>query len=91
MDIRRAYRFARGVAVVLVSVVLLVGLLRFTEAGSLDPIAVPAGTMHSLGELFGALASSGYDSSAVPASKHGSAIAISKCIILHLQGNSSCP
>jgi len=71
------------------SVVLIVGLFRLGEAGSLTPPAAPAGTMNEIEEVYDALVGS-YDSSAVVASRNGNALQISKCIIDKVNG-SPCP
>ncbi len=86
-------RFIRNVLVVAVSVFLVIAFFRLTEAGVLTPSAVPAagGTLHSLEEIYAPLASSGYNSSAVVATKQGNALQVTKCIIAKMTGGTSCP
>lgn len=81
----------RTIAIIVISVVVVTMIFRLTEAGSLTPSASPAGTMHSLEEIYAPLASSGYDSSGVIASKHGDALQIAKCIIQKITGGTPCP
>lgn len=81
----------RNIFIIIISVLVLTVLFRLTEAGSLTPSAAPAGTMHSLEEIYAPLASSGYDSSGVTAAKDGNALQISKCIILKITGGTPCP
>lgn len=74
-----------------VSVFFVGFLFRLSEAGSLTPAAVPAGTMRTLESIYGSIASSGYDSSSVVASKTGSAFQVTKCIINKITGGTPCP
>jgi hypothetical protein len=81
----------RNILVIVVSVFVLVFIFQFTEAGSLTPSVAPAGTLHSLENIWAPIASSGYDSSGVVASKNGNALQIAKCIIQAMTGGSICP
>ena len=80
----------RNLAVVVVIVLVIATGFRVVAAGLLDPSAAPASTMNTLASIFGALASPSYDASAISASTQGSALQISRCIILRMTG-SSCP
>lgn len=84
------YRVVRGVLVVVLSVVIVTMLFRLTEAGSLTPSAPPASTSVSVEDIYDVLASTGFDSSSITASKNGSALQISKCIILKVTGGTPC-
>ena len=85
------WRVARGVLIVALSVVVVTALFRLTEAGTLTPIASPASSSESLENLYSAIASAGFDSSALSASKDGSALQIAKCIIAKMTGGTPCP
>ncbi len=76
----------RSFLVILVSVLVIVSVVRLTEAGPLSPLVAPAPTFRTLEEIFAPLASSGYDSSGVTANKDGNALQISKCIIRKMTG-----
>ena len=62
-----------------------------TEAGTLAPIASPASSSESFENLYSAIASAGFDSSALAASKNGSALQVAKCIIAKMTGGTPCP
>ncbi|MEK7616123.1 MAG: hypothetical protein AAB420_02875 [Patescibacteria group bacterium] len=76
----------KRVAIVIFSVISVVGILRLANAGSLTPSSSPAGTMYTQGNIFNPLASTSYDSSAIASSSTGSVIQISKCIVEKLHG-----
>lgn len=80
----------RQAGVIVVSIFVVGLIFRYSTAGSLTPSAAPASTMQSLQNVYDALASSGFDSSGVTASRNGSALQISKCIIQRITG-STCP
>lgn len=68
---------------------IFVGLiLHSVNAGSLTPTAAPAGTFHTLREIFNPLASTSYDASAIASNSNGSALGITKCIIYRIHGGS---
>jgi len=79
----------RNIAVIVVSVTTIAFVFQLAIAGDLFPSSGPAATMHTIEEVSDALVGS-YDSSTVAASKSGSVLNISKCIIEQLQGN-TCP
>jgi hypothetical protein len=82
----------RAVLVVAVSVVVITGLFRLTEAvPPAEPTALPASSSQSLEKLYGALASPGYDSSALTGDRNGSALQVAKCIIRKMTGGTPCP
>jgi hypothetical protein len=81
----------RNVFIVLVSVAVVMALFQLTSAGSLTPSFAPASTFHTLEDIYASLASTSYDASSITASKTGSALQISKCIILKLTGGTPCP
>jgi len=85
------HRKLRATLVVVVSVAVVAFVFRLSEAGSLTPTAVPAGTMHTVESIYASLASSGYDSSAVVASKTGNVFEVTKCIINKITGGTPCP
>lgn len=87
---RSKWRLARGVLVVAFSIVIVTMLFRLTEAGPLDPSAPPASTSQSIEDIYQSLVGT-FDSSGVVASKSGSALQISKCIILKITGGTPCP
>ena len=74
--------------VFLISVAVVMLILRAVQAGSLTPPASPAGTMHTLREIFNPLASTSYDASGIASSSTGSALQITKCIIYQIHGGS---
>ena len=84
------WRVVRGVFIVVFSIVIVTTLFRLTEAGSLTPIAAPASSSESFENLYSAIASAGFDSSALSASKNGSALQIAKCIITKMTGGTPC-
>lgn len=86
----RIKRTTRTLMVIVLSIIIVTALFRLTEAGSLTPSAAPASSMQSLDDLYQALVGT-YDSSAVVASNNGSALQISKCIILKITGGTPCP
>jgi hypothetical protein len=81
----------RDILVIVVSVVVVVFVFLLTEAGVLTPTVSPAGTLHTLENIWAPIASSGYDASGVVASKNGNALQITKCIIQAMTGGSICP
>ena len=82
---RTKQRFRRlGVFVIAMFAVLFI--LQAVQAGSLTPSTSPAGTFHTLGEIFNPLASTSYDSSTITSSSYGNALQITKCIITKLHG-----
>ena len=85
-----ARKFVRSGLMIVISVALIFGAFRLSTAGSLTPSASPAGTLNALNEIWNVLASDSYDSSGISADPNGSAIQISKCIIVRLQGG-TCP
>jgi hypothetical protein len=74
---------------VVISVFVIALVFQVAGAGSLTPVAAPAGTMHALSDVYDALVGN-YDSSGVVASKQGSALQVTKCIINKING-SPCP
>lgn len=87
----KRWRAIRAMLVVVASMAVVGLVFRLSEAGSLTPTAAPAGTMHSVESIFASLASAAYDSSAVVASKTGSAFQVTKCIIAKMTGGTPCP
>lgn len=84
------FRFFRSGLIVIVSVLTIVTIYRFTSAGSLSPTAAPAGTFSTLREIFNPLASGSYDSSSVTADADGSVLQVVKCIANRMSGG-TCP
>ncbi|HUO75567.1 MAG TPA: hypothetical protein VMU12_01440 [Candidatus Paceibacterota bacterium] len=78
--------FARSLLMVIISVALIFGAYRLSNAGSPTPPAAPtSGTLDSLASISAALIGP-FDSSGVIADPNGSALQISKCIINRLHG-----
>ena len=90
-DTKPTRKLLRDVLVILLAVLIITFVFRLTEAGSLTPPGTPAGTLHSLSEIFAPLASSGYDSSGVVPSRTGNALQVTKCIIRKMTGQTPCP
>jgi hypothetical protein len=86
-------KHGRSALIIVVGTIVSLFLVRLTEAGTLTPVALPGATMHSVEEIYDSLVGSSYDSSGVNADEQGSALQISKCILLHLTASSSaeCP
>ena len=83
-------RAARHIAIVVTSSTLIFFVFRISQAGSLTPPAAPASTFNTVGEIFASLASNTFDSSSFAASKSGSLINVSKCIMNRITGG-TCP
>ncbi|MEK7638483.1 MAG: hypothetical protein AAB375_03615 [Patescibacteria group bacterium] len=81
----------RSVFIIVFSIAIIAMLFSLTEAGTLAPIASPASSSESFENLYSAIASAGFDSSALAASKNGSALQVAKCIIAKMTGGTPCP
>jgi hypothetical protein len=79
----------RRFLIIIASAALVVGVVRFAEAGSLTPNAVPGGTLQSLDNVYAALGGS-FSSAAITASATGSAIQLAKCLAAKLT-TGGCP
>ena len=79
----------RNLGVIVVSVTTIAFVFQLAGAGDLFPSSAPSGTMASVGDVYDVLVGS-FDSSSITASKSGSALNVSRCIIEQLQGN-TCP
>jgi hypothetical protein len=86
---QKAKSFLRSILVISASILIVFFVFRLAVAGSLTPPGAPAGTMHSLQEMYDSLVGT-FDSSAVVANSNGDALQISKCIIAQITGG-SCP
>ncbi len=85
----RMHSFFRSALMIAISVFVIVVAFRVVGAGVLSPVAAPAGTMKSAADLYDVLVGT-YDSSSVVASRQGSALQVTKCIIGKING-SPCP
>lgn len=77
--------------IVALSIGVVTTLFRLTEAGSLTPTTAPASSSESFENLYSAIASAGFNSSGLAASKNGSALQVAKCIIAKMTGGTPCP
>lgn len=82
---RKIWRAILETAIIIASVVVVTSLIRVAQAGTFTPLAIPAATMNTLGDIYNALAGT-FNSSGVSASSTGSAVAVSRCIITKLTG-----
>jgi len=89
--VKRRWKIAfRHIAIVVTSSSLIFVFFRLSQAGSLTPIAAPASTFNTLKEIYDSLASDSFDSSSITASKSGSVLNVSKCIVSRMTGG-TCP
>lgn len=85
-DVRRGLFFR--VAVIVLAVFGVATILTVAQAGSLFPVASPASSLRTIGEVHDAISSSSFNSSGYTAKSNGSAIEIAKCVITKMQGGS---
>ena len=82
---------ARNISVVIVAISIIVGIYSWSGAGQTAPSASPTtATYKDLSDVYDAIASSGYDSSAIASDSNGGAFEIAKCIIEKIKGG-TCP
>ena len=79
---------SRFLILCVISIAVVVVVVRFVEAGSLNPTSAPASTMKDLDSAYDALVGASYDSSAIASSSSGSAIQLGRCILENLGGGS---
>lgn len=79
----------RSVALFGASFAVLVFAFQLSQAGSLSPTALPASTMNSLSQVYESLVGT-FDSSGIVASKSGNEMAVAKCIVLKMTGQTPC-
>lgn len=79
----------RSVALFVVSFAVLAFAFQLSRAGSLSPTALPASTMNNLSQVYASLVGT-FDSSGIVASKSSNEIAVAKCIILKMTGQTPC-
>ena len=84
----RSRRLCLRMCIFLLSAAIAVMVLRSVQAGTLAPLAAPAGTNYTLGEIFNPLASTAYDSSGIAGNSRKSAIQMARCIVTKLHGGS---
>lgn len=80
----------RNIGVILFAVLIIGGVYAWSGAGQIDPSTAPAPTYADMSAVYDAIASAGYDSSAIASDSAGSAFGIAKCIIEKISGG-SCP
>ncbi len=85
----KARSLMRSALMVVISVFVIALVFQAVSAGTINPVAAPAGTMHSLSEVYDTLVGT-FDSSAVVASRQGNVLQVTKCIIGKING-SPCP
>lgn len=79
----------RKILLFVISFAVLGFVFQLSQAGSLSPVALPAGTLNTLTEVYEVLVGD-FDSSAITASKSGNEIAVAKCVILKMTGQTPC-
>jgi hypothetical protein len=85
-----ARQFVRSVLMIIVSIAIIIGVFRLATAGTLNPSSdTTIGTLNSLASISDALFGS-FDSSAITADPNGSALQVTKCIIVRINGG-TCP
>ena len=79
-------RLIRSALVVALAVASIFTVFQLTNAGSLTPSESPGGTMKTSQDIYDPLVGTSYDSSGVTGSLTGSALEVSRCIILRIAG-----
>ena len=90
MNKNKIKKLTREALIIIISVVAIVSVVSWVQAGNLTPLSSPGSTMHTVQEIFDPLASTSYDSSGVVADPNGNAHQIVKCII-HKINSIPCP